>query len=345
MTNPFAITEHAVRTGGHTTFYLAAGPVDGPLIIFLHGWPELSISWRHQLPVLAGLGFRAVAPDMRGYGRSSVYARHEDYAQALIVADMIGLLDALRRESAIWVGHDWGSPVAWNIASHHPERTRAVASLCVPYDTLEHGVEACVALVDRAVYPADRYPVGQWDYQRFYEESFDAATATMDANPRNTAKALFRKGNPDGVGKPAGTAFIRAAGGWFGGAAEAPDLPRDGDVVSEEDLCRYAEALSRNGFFGPNAWYMNHAANKSYAETRLHDGRLAMPVLFIAARYDTVCETVTSHLAEPMRARCEDLTEHIVDAGHWVAQERPREVNAHLIRWIAGRVPDCWPSR
>ncbi len=342
MTDPLAITEHAVRAGDHTTFYLQAGPPEGPLVIFLHGWPELSISWRHQLPVLAGLGFRAVAPDMRGYGRSSVPARHEDYAQAHIVRDMIGLLGALGRDAAIWVGHDWGSPVAWNIASHHPEHTRAVASLCVPYNTLERGVEACLPLLDRAVYPADAYPVGQWDYQYFYEESFDAATATMDANPSCTVKALFRKGDPSGVGKPAGTASIRAAGGWFGGAEQAPDVPRDDDIVSEEDVCRYAEALSRNGFFGPNAWYMNHAANSAYAEQRTQDARLAMPALFIGARYDYVCETVHSRLAEPMREHCDDLTEHIVDAGHWVAQERPREVNAHLVHWIANRVPDFW---
>ena len=79
------------------------------------------------------MGFRCVAPDMRGYGRSSVPGRHGDYAQSEIVADMIDLLDALGRDTAVWIGHDWGSPVVWNIASHHPERIRAVASLCTPY--------------------------------------------------------------------------------------------------------------------------------------------------------------------------------------------------------------------
>ncbi|MDQ2802249.1 MAG: alpha/beta fold hydrolase, partial [Pseudomonadota bacterium] len=76
----FAITEHVAKTGDHTTFYLAAGAADAPVIVFVHGWPELSISWRHQLPCFAALGFRCIAPDMRGYGRSSVYSRHEDYA-------------------------------------------------------------------------------------------------------------------------------------------------------------------------------------------------------------------------------------------------------------------------
>src|SRR5579872_2554747 len=105
-----SITEHTVKTDQHTSFYLAAGPEDGPLVIFVHGWPELSISWRHQLPALAALGFRAIAPDMRGYGRSSVYGKHDDYAQELIVRDMIELLDSTGRAKAVWVGHDWGSP-------------------------------------------------------------------------------------------------------------------------------------------------------------------------------------------------------------------------------------------
>src|SRR5271168_1647499 len=76
----YAITEHVARTQRHTTFYLACGAVDATPLIFVHGWPELSISWRHQLPIFAALGFRCVAPDMRGYGRSGIYPRHEDYA-------------------------------------------------------------------------------------------------------------------------------------------------------------------------------------------------------------------------------------------------------------------------
>src|SRR5260221_7922151 len=113
------VTEHTTKSARHATFYLASGPENGTPIIFVHGWPELSISWRHQLPCFAGLRFRAIAPDMRGYGRSSVYSKHEDYALANTVQDMIELLDSLGHEKAIWVGHDWGSPVVWSLASHH----------------------------------------------------------------------------------------------------------------------------------------------------------------------------------------------------------------------------------
>src|SRR5262245_12525766 len=336
-----SITEHTTKTARHTTFYLAAGPENGPLIIFLHGWPELSISWRHQLPALASLGFRAIAPDMRGYGRSRVYSRHEDYAQEHIVRDILELLQSLGREKAVWVGHDWGSPVAWNLASHHPEHTEAVANLCVPYYTIDRGLEHTLTLVDRQLYPADEFPYGQWDYMRYYEESFAEAVAPMDADVEKFLKIAFRKGNPEGEGQRAITSNARRGHGMLGGPL--PDFPRDPDVVSEEDMSVYVSALQRNGFFGPSSWYMNHTANAAYGKTAKNDGYLEMPALFLNARYDYVCEATHSRLAEPMRNYCRNLTEVTIRSGHWMAQERPLEVNAELVKWLATKVPGVWP--
>lgn len=337
-----SITEHIVKKNSHTTFYLAAGLQDGPLIIFAHGWPELSISWRHQLPVLAALGFRAVAPDMRGYGRSSVYNQHSDYAQEHIVRDMLDLLDSLGREKAVWVGHDWGSPVVWNIASHHPERCHAVASLCVPYYTIERGLDHTLTLVDRELYPESEYPAGQWDYMRYYEENFEEAIAPLDANVYNFIKLVFRKGNPEREGHRAVTATARRSHGLFGWS-EIPDLPRDDDVVTEAELSIYVAALERNGFYGPCSWYMNHRANAAYAQTAQNDGYLDMPVLFLNARYDYVCECTHSRLAEPMRAYCRNLKEETIRSGHWMAQEKPVEVNSALVKWLALAVTEVWP--
>jgi pimeloyl-ACP methyl ester carboxylesterase len=337
----FPVTEHTVKSARHTTGYLACGAEAAPLLVFVHGWPELSISWRHQLPVFAALGFRCIAPDMRGYGRSSNYPRHEDYAQAEIVRDMEELLASLGRDKAVWIGHDWGSPVVWSLAAHHPEKVVGVASLCVPYLATGFTLESVVPLVDRALYPEDEHPAGQWDYQFYYEESFDAARATFDADIRKTMKALFRKGSPDAVGKPSRTAGVRARGGWFGGAP-VPDVPRDADVITEQDLDAYTAAMMRHGFFGPDSWYMNHKANAAYAKTAKNGGKLAMPVLFLHGAYDTTCETVTSRLAEPMRRDCSDLTEVVVKSGHWMAQEKPVEVNAALAKWLAAKLPDYW---
>lgn len=337
-------TENSVRTNSHRTFYLAAGPESGPPVIMCHGWPELSISWRHQLDCLGNLGFRAIAPDMRGYGRSTIYKRHEDYALEKIVDDMIGLADALNIEKAIWIGHDWGAPPVWSIASHHPERCHGVANLCVPYATLERGLEACLPLIDRVTYPEHEFAYGQWEYQRFYEENFARAIAPFDANPYNALKALFRKGVPGYDRRKWRNAHIRKDGGWFGGAKEAPDLPRDSDVVGEEELKIYTEALTRNGMFGPSSWYMNHRTNAAYAAEAVNEGRLDLPVLFLTAAYDYTCDCVTSPLAEPMRALCTDLTEHTIESGHWMAQEKPIEVNAALVRWLAREATTVWPN-
>jgi pimeloyl-ACP methyl ester carboxylesterase len=340
----FPVTEHTIATARHKTFYLACGDANAPAIIFIHGWPELSLSWRHQLPVFAGLGFRAIAPDMRGYGRSAVYDRHEDYALEHIVADMVELSTAIGHEKAVWVGHDWGSPVVWSLASHHPERCKGVASLCVPYLPGGFRPDSLLSLVDRAVYPEAEYPVGQWDYQYFYEESFDTARRQFEADVTSTIKALFRKGNPALAGKPSRTADVRRRGGWFAPLDRAPPLPLDTDVLSEEDLAVYVEGLERNGFFGPDSWYMNHRRNAEYAQRARNGGRLAMPVLFLHGAYDYVCETTQSRLADPMRASCDDLVEVVVPSGHWMAQERPVEVNAALARWLATKVDAAWAS-
>lgn len=337
------ITEHTIKTERHTTFYLAAGPENGPLVIFVHGWPELSISWEHQLSALAALGFRTIAPDMRGYGRSSVYSQHAAYAQEHIVRDMLELLDAVGREKAVWVGHDWGSPVVWNLASHHPDRCHAVASLCAPYYTLERGLDQLLSLVNRELYPENEFPVGQWDYMYYYEENVAEAIAPMDANVSRFMRRLLRKGDPAGEGKPAFTATARRNHSFLGGH-EIPDLPPDTDVVTEETLSMYVSALERNGFAGPAFWYLNDRTNASYASTALNGGYLDLPVLFFNARYDYVSECTHSRLAEPMRTYCLQFTEEMIRSGHWMAQEKPVEVNAALVKWLATKVPEVWPQ-
>src|SRR5918992_2153993 len=105
----------------------------GPPVVLCHGFPELSYSWRHQIPALAEAGYRAVAPDMRGYGESSIPAEIEAYDAPTLCADLVGLLDELRAERAIFVGHDWGASVVWQLALAHPSRVAALVALSVPY--------------------------------------------------------------------------------------------------------------------------------------------------------------------------------------------------------------------
>ncbi|MEA2719194.1 MAG: hypothetical protein QOJ39_1058 [Candidatus Eremiobacteraeota bacterium] len=330
------ITEHVFRSARHETLYLECGPADGPLMIFVHGWPALSIMWREQLAHFGALGYRCVAPDMRGYGRSSVPPRPEDYALENIVADMVELVRWLGAQDAIWIGHDWGGAVVWAVASHHPELCRGVVGLCVPYFAAGFAPATVIPLVDRTVYPAEKYPAGQWDYQLFYEQHLDEATAAFEADVPATFKALYRCASAIEKGKPAPTARISRDGGWFGGAGRAPDVPRDPTVLSEDDLERYVAAFTATRFFGPDAWYVNPDANLRYGAQARDGGVLRMPVLFLHAAYDTICETVNSRLAEPMRRDCTHLTERVLDTGHWIVQEQPAEVNAAIAEWLHG---------
>jgi pimeloyl-ACP methyl ester carboxylesterase len=330
--NSVAIRAQQLDTHRHSTFYLEAGPTDGPVMIFVHGWPELSHTWRGQLPFFASLGFHVIAPDMRGYGTSATYAKHSDFRLEEVVQDMRELIQAMDTEKAIWVGHDWGCAVVWSIARHHPELCRGVVNLCVPFDTLENGWDGLLAHVDRRLYPEAAFPAGQWEYQKFYEESFEQATTTFDANPRNVIKALFQAGSPAGCGQIAATATTRQQGGWFAGQSP-PDVPLDESVISQNDLEVYAHALTVKGFFGPDSYYMNHMANAAYT-AQAREVELSLPVLFLHARFDFTCETMTSTLAEPMRRKCHHLTEGIIDSGHWMPQEQPEAVNKAIADWL-----------
>jgi pimeloyl-ACP methyl ester carboxylesterase len=272
---------------------------------------------------------------MRGYGGSSVPGDPDAYALREIVGDMLELHDALGGTPAVWVGHDWGSPVAWSLAAHHPARCRAVASLCVPYEAKGFALENLLPLVDRDLYPADRFPDGQWSYYRFYARAFDQATADFEADVAATVTLLCRIRPPVVAGRPARSAGVVAAGGWFGDAHRAPALPRDGVLLPAADFDAVVAALRANGFRGPGSWYLNDAANVAYAAEAPAGGRLDLPVLFVHAARDTICDTVRGRLADPMRTACGDLTEVTVDAGHEVMLERPDEVNAALRSWLA----------
>ena len=326
-----------LETPRHRTVYLEAGPADGPLLLFIHGWPELGLVWRAQLAHFAAAGWRCVAPDMRGYGGSAVPTTTAAYAVRELVADMVELHAALGGAPAVWVGHDWGSPVVWALAAHHAGRCRAVANICVPYLARGFALPTLVPLVDRTLYPADKYPVGQWDYFQYYREHFAQAAQDLEADAAATLAALYRRGSPAAVGPPAPTASFRAQGGWFGPAHRAPAMPRDLTLLPEADHNALVAAFRQTGFAGANAWYLNDADNLVYAAEAPNFGRLALPVLFLHAAWDTTCDTVRSRLAEPMREDCADLREVTIEGGHELMLECPAEVNGALEAWITAK--------
>ncbi len=274
---------------------------------------------------------------MRGYGGSSAPSSAGAYAISEAVTDMVDLHEALGGAPAIWVGHDWGSPVVWGLAAHHAERCRAAINLCVPYIARGFALANLEPLVDRALYPVDTYPVGQWDYFLHYRENFAQAARDFEADVAATIAVLYRPGRAESVGQPAFTARIRANGGWFGAAHHAPAALRDPAMLSQADFDALVGGFEATGFGGADAWYMNDAANLAYAAAAPDFGRLRLPVLYLHAAWDTVCDSAHGRLAEPMRADCADLAEVTIKAGHMLMLEQPAAVNDAIAGWLGLR--------
>lgn len=157
--------------------YISDGPAQGPLLIFLHGWPAIGKTWKHQLSTFSSMGFRVVAPDMPGYGKSTSEHVSTEYAMQNVVTGMLAMLEDTGRVDAVWIAHDWGCGVLGTLINTHPHVCRGAVFLAVPYGVLELGLVELMRYVNRDIYPEDRYPYGQWSYQAFYEQSFAKMTA------------------------------------------------------------------------------------------------------------------------------------------------------------------------
>ncbi|RFU78907.1 alpha beta-hydrolase [Trichoderma arundinaceum] len=342
--------EHFVKYGDNKTiFYHATGPSLGPLIIFMHGWPGIGKTWYPQLDVFSSLGFRVIAPDMPGYGRSTARNVISDYSQESVIEGMLAVLGDTGRDQAIWVGHDWGCGTLWTLANTHPQVCKAAAGLCVPYGSVELGLDQLLTTVDRQLYPKDQYPYGQWSYMAYYEQFFDEATAWFNKGIHGFLKCMFVKSSADLIGKPSSlTSRVLEDKGWMGGRSSPPapeDIPDEASIMNPAVFKELVSAMEKTGFGPADSWYMNHQANRRYnLEHSKHGGQLRMPVLFINCRYETVCTTVTSRLGSKMRENCLNLTETTIDAGHWVGQEKPQEVNSAIARWLVEEVIEQWPS-
>jgi soluble epoxide hydrolase/lipid-phosphate phosphatase len=332
MTVPISRQEFSAHE--RKTSFLTAGPKSGPLLIFMHGWPGIAETWKNQIETFASLGFYVVAPDTRGYGHSSVSKTVSDYSLEILVQDALALLSHLERKEAVWIGHDWGSGIVWSLAAHHPEVCKAVINLAVPYQMLEYGLDNLLTQVNRDIYPEDSLPYGQWDYQVYYEKHPDRVTKQYEANIPNSLKTCYVKANYSIYGKPARHSLITRDGGWFGGADAAPDTPLSATVFEDNPGLHktVSDAMSRTGFFGATAYYLNHSLNEAYAQKSFNGGFLDMPCLFIAARHDPACAMELSRLTEPMRRYCRELTECTVNAAHWLQLEKPGDVNAAIAR-------------
>lgn len=294
----------------------------GPLVLFCHGWPESWYSWRQQLAAVAAAGYRAVAPDMRGYGSTDAPQDIAQYTLLHLVGDMVGLVKALGETQAVVVGHDWGAPVAWHCALLRPDMFRAVVGMSVPWSP-PGPVEFLATLQRRGV-------------SNFYMQYFQTpgvAEAEFEADIEAAIRRTHFSGSGDGP-QNATFGMMDLAKGFLGSTVEPAALPA---WLPAEDVAYYAGEFKRAGFRGGFNWYRNIARNwELLAPWR--GCVIRQPSMFIAGERDSVLKfpASQSHIDNysstlPGLRGC-----HILPgAGHWVQRERAADVSALLLQFLS----------
>lgn len=304
--------------------YYEAGPREGTPIVLCHGFPELAFSWRHQIKALADAGRWVIAPDQRGYGLTSRPEAVEDYDMEHLTGDLVGLLDHLGVEKAVFCGHDWGGIVVWQLPLLHPGRVAGVIGLNTPF--MPRAPVDPIA-VFRHRYGPDMYIV--W-FQKPGE-----ADAVLAADVEKTMRFFMRK--PGAITRAAAPPPEGGSTFAFGEALARWDASDQGSqFLTPEELAAFVDSFRRTGFTGGINWYRNFTRNWERSEglpSRI-DG---LPCLMITAEHDAV---LTPAMAEGMPAMIGDLEMHMVHgSGHWTQQEKPEEVNRLILDWMDRRFP------
>lgn len=295
---------------------------EGPLVLLAHGWPESWYSWRHQIVALANAGYRVVAPDMRGYGQTDSPQNVDEFDILHQADDMVGVLDALGEETAVMVGHDWGSIVAWNTVLIHPERFTGLIAMSVPYNGRG------------PISPLDAMKAGFGDnfYYILYHQEPGVAEAEYDADPHGLLSRLYL--SPDSPrAAPVITDPKRAAGGWIDRLGAPLGLP---DWLEQQDIDYIVSQFEHAGFRGGINYYRNFHRNWEITP-HLTDVKVAVPTLFIAGEQDIVIGGADkARLTAGMSRVVNDLRDVVLypGIGHWVQQEAPEQTNASMIKFL-----------
>jgi pimeloyl-ACP methyl ester carboxylesterase len=294
---------------------------EGPPVILVHGFPELAFSWRHQLPALAAAGYRAIAPDMRGYGATDKPPDVADYTIQHLLGDLEGLMDALPIERAVFAGHDWGAMLVWQMALLAPERMAGLITLNIPH--------------------IPRPPINPITFMRlklgkdFYIVNFqdsDEADRRFAEDPRRFIDTMMRRRQATS-GSTSKTPKKRVPLSLL--AMLDQEHPAGEPILNEAELDFYADAFAASGFTGPINWYRNWKHN--WKTTKRVKQKITVPALFVGATGDRI---IGQKQIDGMRPLVPDLEiQMIEDCGHWTQQEKPAELNAIMLDWLGRRYP------
>lgn len=295
---------------------------EGPLVLLCHGFPELWYSYRLQLGALAAAGYHAVAPDLRGYGETDAPESVREYSLLHLVADMVGLLEALGETRCVVVGHDEGSLVASALGVCRPDLVRGVTLLSVPY--IPRGdVDQVTAFTNQ---------IGPNNYQVFFQEP-GLAEAILEADTRASVRRILIGASGDAP--EVNTLGDVGDGVLFAGMEDAP-VP---DWLAEEDVEYFTAEFERTGYRGGLNWYRNSILNWELMAP-WHKSPLLAPSLYVSGDRDLVYNWpgMAGLVAKLRRFSMPNLTKAVVleGCGHWTQQERPKEVNELLLEFFAG---------
>lgn len=311
------INQRRVSTNGIELNIAEQG--EGPLVLMLHGFPESWYSWRHQIPAVAGAGFHAVAPDMRGYGKSDKPGDITTYNQVEVTRDIVGLISSLGYETAIVFGHDWGAPTAWSCALHHPDKVTAVGALSVPFSPRA------------ATPPLDMMKEifkDMFFYQLYFQKP-GVAEAEWETNVRVNLRKFYHIGS----GAFDADNFIAPRSPDSDLLSDIKDPKTLGDWCTESDLDFYTGEFEHSGFRGPLNYYRNH--NLTWSLTEGSPKKINQPALFVAGGKDGVIMLAADALKNmPSYVTNLKVNQLIPGIGHWTQQEAPDEVNSLMIDFL-----------
>ena len=282
----------------------------GAPIVLCHGWPEIAYSWRYQVSPLVDAGYHVLLPNQRGYSDSDAPEAVEAYDIDNLCKDLLGLLDHFGYEKAMFVGHDWGAIVVWNLALLHPGRVAGVINLSVPY--MRRGAREWVGFWEEIL--------GQDFYIVHFNRQPGVADAVFAENPRRFLGNIYRTKT------------------WLDPAPEAiegmplialarKESARGESLMSEQELDVFVRAFEGSGFTGGINWYRNFTRN--WQLTADYEERIDLPALMIYGDYDMVPKATNLGEIVPL------VEEHSLPCGHWIQQERPQETNQIMLDWLS----------
>ncbi|XP_010546737.1 PREDICTED: bifunctional epoxide hydrolase 2 [Tarenaya hassleriana] len=316
------IEHRMVKVNGINMHIAEKGPKEGPVVLLLHGFPDLWYTWRHQIDGLASAGYRAVAPDLRGYGDTDSPESFSEYTCHHVVGDLVDLINSLGQDQVFLVGHDWGALVGWYLCQFRPDKIRAYACLSVPFRARNPKIKQVDGL--RAAF-GEYYYICRFQAPGEIEKEIDCVGA------RRILRKILTSKNPGAPFLPKVNPF-----GIDPDPSRDPALPA---WFSEEDLDFYTSQFEKSGFTGGLNYY--RAMNLNWELTAPWTGtRVKVPVMFMAGDLDNVYTTpgIREYIHDgAFASEVPNLQEVVVmeGVGHFLNQEKPQETTAHLIDFFA----------